>query len=164
VEGLARLVNESLARHGVETTLDHRRLRWSNWFHCPDSSSVLLVLVPSKPGLFALGEEVLAPGELPSISAKRMLALFQISSVEDLGMSLGRLFLPGSPQKERLDTGRCFARYSVIEDSVQRQTAYAALQQWHSSNAGAASGFGTEPDQLQEKPVLSSQVPLPSGF
>ena len=46
-----------------------------------------------------------------------MLALFQISETDDLGMALGRLFLPGSPQRERLAGGRCFARYAVIEDA-----------------------------------------------
>ena len=58
-----------------------------------------------------------------------MLALFQISETDDLGMALGRLFLPGSPQRERLAAGRCFARYAVIEDATQRHAAYAALQQ-----------------------------------
>ena len=45
-----------------------------------------------------------------------MLALFQISETDDLGMALGRLFLPGAPEGERLAAGRCFARYAVIED------------------------------------------------
>ena len=50
-------------------------------------------------------------------------------------MALGRLFLPGSPQRERLWSGRCFARYAVIEDESQRHAAYAALQRWLSLNA-----------------------------
>ena len=32
MEGLARLVSESLARHGVDTSIDQRRLQWSRWF------------------------------------------------------------------------------------------------------------------------------------
>ena len=45
-----------------------------------------------------------------------MLALFQISEANDLGMALGRLFLSGNPARERLASGRCFARYVVVED------------------------------------------------
>src|ERR1700722_15497749 len=138
MEGLAHLVAESLVRHGFEATFDHRRLQWSNWFRCQDSSN--LVLAPCKPGLFALGEEVLAPGELPVGEGKRMLALFQISEANDLGMALGRLFLSGNPARERFASGRCFARYVVIEDPIQRRTAYAALQRWMASSAQAASG------------------------
>jgi len=95
MEGLDRLVSESLARYGFTTSVDHRRLRWSKWFRCESSFSLLLV--PSKAGLFALGEEMIAPGEIPATGGKRMLALYQISEAEDLGMALGRLFFPGSP-------------------------------------------------------------------
>ncbi len=88
------------------------------------------MLMSSKPGVFALGEEIVAPGA----AGKRMLALFQISETDDLGMALGRLFLPGSPERERLAAGRCFARYAVIEDATQRHAAYAALQRWARRN------------------------------
>ena len=135
MEGLADLVAESLVRHGFESTFDHRRLQWSEWFRCQDSFR--LVLAPCKPGLFALGEEVLAPGD-----GKRMLALFQISEADDLGMALGRLFLSGSPARERFANGRCFARYVVIEDPTQRRAACTALQRWMAS---VAEGIGTEP-------------------
>src|SRR5579859_4680913 len=133
MEGLAHLVAESLVRNGFETTFDHRRLQWSQWFRCQDSFSFLLA--PCKPGLFALGEEVMAPGELVVSEGKRMLALFQISEADDLGMALGRLFLSRSPERERVSTGRCFARYVVIEDAAQRRSAYAALQRWMTSSA-----------------------------
>src|SRR5690348_11205581 len=121
MEGLAHLVSESLDRHGFETTVDHRRLQWSPWFRCHDSFSFLLA--PCKPGLFALGEEVTAlraaseprsrhpeRSEGSLVEGKRMLALFRISEATDLGMALGRLFLPGNPERERLSSGRCFAR------------------------------------------------------
>src|SRR2546430_17411040 len=114
MEGLAHLVSESLVRHGFETVVDPRRLQWSQWFLCRDSFSFLLA--PCKPGLFALGEEVVAPGELAAGEGKRLLALFKISETVDLGMALGRLFLPGNPERERLSSGRCFARYVVVED------------------------------------------------
>ncbi|HVO81824.1 MAG TPA: hypothetical protein VMT28_13900 [Terriglobales bacterium] len=177
MEGLARLVSESLARHGFETTLDHHRLQWSQWFRCESSFSLLLV--PGKPGLFALAEEVVAPGEIPAAGSKRMLALFRIAEADDLAVALGRLFLPASPERERLASGRCFARYVAIEDAVQRKTAYAAFQQWLATSSEAASGIvGT----LQSAPFMggSSQAveieggehhreveppaPLPDGF
>lgn len=140
MEALARMVNDSLARHGVQTQLDHRRLAWSRWFRC--ESSLSFVLIPGKPGIFALGEEVIAPGETSSTDGKRMLALFRIEQTDDLGMALGRYFLPGSPERERLENGRCFVRYAVIEDAVQRSTAHAALSQWMASSSGSAFGFG----------------------
>jgi hypothetical protein len=138
MEGLAHLVAESLVRHGFEPAFDHRRLQWSNWFRCQDSFSV--VLAPCKPGIFALAEEVIAPGELGVSDGKRMLALFQISEANDVGMALGRLFLSGSPARERFASGRCFARYVVIEDPVQRGTALSALRRWMESSAEAVTG------------------------
>jgi hypothetical protein len=136
MEGLAQLVNDSLARNGVDPTLDHRRLEWSRWFRF--DSSVSALLVPAKPGVFALGEEIIAPGE-NATEGKRMLALFQISQADDLGMMLGRMFLPGNMLRERLENGRCYARYTVIEDAAQRQSALAALQKWMQSTSEVAS-------------------------
>jgi len=93
MEGLARLVADSLARHGFETPLDYRRLQWSRWFRCESSFSFLLV--PSESGLFAVGEEVVAPGDLPATGGKRMLAVFQISEAGDLSMAMA--FRPQQP-------------------------------------------------------------------
>ncbi len=172
--GLAQLVNDSLARHGIETNLDPRRVEWSKWFRVEDSFSVLLA--PSKPGLFALAEEMIAPGETALGGGKRMLALFRVSETEDIGMSLGRLFLPGTPLRERLDSGKCFARFSVIEDDRQRELAHKAFQQWLSSSAEAASGLagGASPPLLLEASPASATSnnqarngppgPFPSGF
>jgi hypothetical protein len=142
MEGLASLVTESLARYGFETSLDHRRLQWSRWFRCESSFSFLLV--PSKPGLFALAEELIAPGEIPAAGGKRMLALYKVAEADDLGMALGRMFLPRNPERERMMSGRCFARYVVIEDAAQRHAAQAAFQQWLASSAETASGLGSE--------------------
>jgi hypothetical protein len=57
METLTRLVTESLARHGFDRPLDYRRLQWSHWFRCESHHSLLIV--PSKPGVFALAEEVM---------------------------------------------------------------------------------------------------------
>jgi hypothetical protein len=136
MEGLERMVDESFARLGVEPAFDYRRVQWSEWFPCSDSFS--LVLMSSKPGVFALGEEVVPP----AAGAKRMLALLHISEADDLGMALGRMFLPGGPERERQAAGRCFARYAVIEDATQRHAAYVALQRWLSSSE--TTELGTE--------------------
>ncbi len=161
MEGLDRLVSESLARYGFTTSVDHRRLRWSKWFRCESSFSLLLV--PSKSGLFALGEEMIVPGEIPATGGKRMLALYQISEAEDLGMALGRLFFPGSPHLERFASGRCFARYAVIEDAQQRLAALAAFEKWLASSAEAVSGIGGDMPMQTELAAASSQaVPMES--
>jgi len=60
MEGLTRLVSESFARHGFDRPLDYRRLHWSRWFPCHSPHSLLFV--PSKPGVFALAEEVVDLG------------------------------------------------------------------------------------------------------
>ena len=57
MESLTRLVTESLARHGFDRPVDYRRLQWSRWFRCESHHSLLFV--PSKPGVFALAEEVM---------------------------------------------------------------------------------------------------------
>jgi hypothetical protein len=170
MEGLSRLVTESLARNGVETPLDHRRLQWSRWLRCESSFSTLPI--PSKPGLYALGQEVIAPGELPVTGGKRMLALFRISEAEDLGMALGRLFLPGAPDRDRFAAGNCFVRYAIIEDTVQRRAAHSALQQWLTSSAetvsGVASDLPAQSAEMEQKESSQSNIgapaPLPSGF
>jgi hypothetical protein len=60
MEALTRLVADSLARHGLDRPIDPRRLQWSRWFRCDSPHSLLTV--PSKPGIFALAEEVMDLG------------------------------------------------------------------------------------------------------
>ena len=153
MESIYRLVDDSMARHGViegaaflpdleksrgeESSLDHIRLEWSRWFRCESSFSVLLV--PAKPGIFALGEEIVpvTDGE----DRRRMLALFQISETDDLGVALGRMFLPGNPLLRKLNSGRCFARYAVIEDATQRSAAHTVFQRWMQDSGETVSGI-----------------------
>jgi len=174
MEDLARLVADSLARHGYDAPVDHRRLEWSRWFRC-DSTSFLLV--PSSPGIYALGEEIGTPGSASSvllsevrrqpneskdpvsagatkdlnrgshgdsghiIGSRRMLAVFEIADTDDLGAALSRLFAPGHPLRDRLASGRCFARYSRVADPGQRSAASSALQQWLASSMELSTGF-----------------------
>jgi len=60
MEALTRMVADSLARHGLDRPIDPRRLQWSRWFRCDSTHSLLVV--PSKPGIFALAEEVMDLG------------------------------------------------------------------------------------------------------
>jgi hypothetical protein len=71
MEALTRLVADSLARHGLDRPVDPRRLQWSRWFRCDSPHSLLVI--PSKPGIFALAEEVgvdVARAPSPAISAQ----------------------------------------------------------------------------------------------
>src|SRR6266571_7652463 len=159
MENIAQMVDESLARHGVETTFDHLRLQWSKWSRCDSSFSVLLT--PAKPGIFALGEEITSEID----GNKRMLALFQVAETDDLGMTLGRLFLPGNPMRERLASGRCFARYTVIEDHAQRTAAYGIFQRWMMQSAETATAIGSSGDNnpCRRDPAFREDAQSPGG-
>ena len=185
MEAIARMVADSLARHGFDAPVDHRRLEWSRWFRCESSFSLLLV--PSAAGLYALGEEIVAPGEVPAAAGKRMLAVFQVSQAEDLCVTLSRLFAPKSPLAERLSSGRCFVRFAQVADADQRHGACESLRHWLTSSAevatgvtrdsGAARDFATQSDvtsapaakqtESQESSLDAPQSeppPLPAGF
>lgn len=139
MEELTRMVADSLARHGFVAALDHRRLEWSRWFRCESSFSLLLV--PSAAGLYALAEEVIAPGELPSASGKRLLAVFQVSETEDLCVALSRLFAPRNPLSARLSSGNCFVRFALIADQHERKSACESLSRWLASSTEMATGL-----------------------
>jgi hypothetical protein len=136
METLNRMVADSLARHGFEPPVNTRRVDWSRWFRCESSFSLLLV--PSAPGIFALGEEVVTSGEIPG--AKRMLAVFEIAETEDLCVAISRQFAPRSPLGQRLSTGRCFVRFAQIADPEQRRATSAALTHWLATSSEAATG------------------------
>lgn len=176
MEDLTRLVDDSMARHGFHVPVDHRRLKWSGWFRCESSFSLLLV--PSVAGIYTLGEEIVAPGEIPATGGKRMLAVFQVSETEDLCVALSRHFAPRSPLNERLSSGRCFVRFAQVTDPVTRKNASQALNQWLASSAEAAVGMAKDvapqPDPVPapgQRPTPSwgtatdsGPPPLPAGF
>lgn len=167
MEGLTRLVSETMARHGLDVPIDHGRLQWSRWF--PLESSFDLVLVPERAGIFAIAEEVIPAGEL---GCKRMLSVLQVSEAADLGFAMSRLFSPASPLKERVAAGRLYARYTVIEDDSHRGTALNAFQRWLASSAEAVSGIAqdsippAESGQAYETQEVSepSKPVFPAGF
>jgi hypothetical protein len=69
MEALTRLVADSLARHGFDRPVDPRRLQWSRWFRCDSPHSLLVV--PSKPGIFALAEEIMGLGSDNTLGASK---------------------------------------------------------------------------------------------
>src|ERR1700680_2892610 len=167
MEGLTRLVAESMSRHGFDRPLDYRRLQWSFWFRCESPHSLLLV--PSKPGLVALAEEVLGSGET-SVGGKRMLAVLRFFEAEDMAFVLDRMFAPAHSMRAPLVAGRCFVRFVVIEDAVQRGTICGALNQWIASADKTAGATGDFTSSLPLAPSLAAPTPsasavqLDSGF
>jgi hypothetical protein len=173
MEGLTRLVSESLARHGFDRPLDYRRLRWSRWFRCDSHHSLLAV--PSKPGVFAVAEEIMDFGsnvEEPRFSAasgtnhiaalaaagvapeagsrtpeaaspRRMLAVTQFFEDDDMAFVLDRMLSRQNPMAARLASGRYFVRFVVIEDETQRRSICSALNQWMVSASEKATGIGS---------------------
>jgi hypothetical protein len=168
LEAITRLVADSLARHGLDRPVDPRRLQWSRWFLCDSTHSLLVV--PSKPGIFAIAEEVMdlgagitpstitdreghdfspepalsrrsAPKELPQ---RRMLAVLQFSEDDDMAFVLDRMFTRVNPMRSRLASRRCFLRFVVIEDQDQRRSICNALNQWLLSSSEKATGIAAD--------------------
>ena len=147
MEAITRLVSESLARHGFDRPLDYRRLHWSRWFRCESTHSLLQV--PSKPGVFALAEEIMdlppgtahvgadalvrpaerssASGALAPETTRRMLAVTQFFEDDDMAFVLDHMLIR---ERSRLASGHYFVRFVVIEDESQRRSICAALNQW----------------------------------
>jgi hypothetical protein len=158
MEALTRLVADSLARHGLDSPVDPRRLQWSSWFRCDSPRSLLFV--PSKPGIFAIAEEAAALGGIPEPRTRksegngasvaperedslhrRLLAVLQFSEDDDMAYVLDRMFTYANPMRSRLHSGSCFVRFVVVEDQHQRRSICAALNQWMRNSAEKASGL-----------------------
>ena len=167
MEALTHLVSESLARYGFDRPLDYRRLHWSRWFRCESPHSLLLV--PSKPGVFALAEEIanfdpeknrgesapLSYSSEPESGSKngdarsrnpqngrRMLAVTQFVEAEDMAFVLDRMLARQNPMRALLNSGRYFVRFVVIEEAFQRRSICNALNQWIANSAEKVSGIG----------------------
>jgi len=149
MEGITRIVSESLARHGFDRPLDYRRLHWSRWFRCESQHSLLVV--PSKPGVFAIAEEIVdfdsarteAERRKPEASSsRRMLAVAQFFADDDMAYVLDRMLSRENPMRARLASGRYFVRFVVIQDETQRRSICNALNQWIADAGEKASGIG----------------------
>jgi hypothetical protein len=138
----------------TSTGQSEHKVRWSAWFRCESSFSLLLV--PGQPGVYVVGEEVIAPGEVASLGARRMLAVLEVGATDDLARALSRLFTAASAVRDRLLNARCFMRFAQVSDPAQRQAVCAALQNWL---AGAAHAAGEA-----RREGVASPSPLPAGF
>jgi len=156
MEALTRLVSESLARHGFDRPLDYRRLHWSRWFRCDSQHSLLFV--PSKPGVFAVAEEIMDFGDVPKshqdrpdpgavdstpASTRRMLAVTQFFEDDDMAFVLDRMLSRQNPMRARLLSGRYFVRFVVIDDQAQRRSICTALNQWIITATEKTTGIGS---------------------
>ncbi len=177
MEAITRLVAESLARHGLDRPIDPRRLQWSRWFRCDSPRSLLVV--PSKPGVFAIAEEVGAlcgasdPGSRnperseesqafqdSDASTKRMLAVLRFSEDDDMAFTLDRMFTRENPMRAHLVSGHCFLRFVVIKDAEQRRNICGALNQWMVASAGKASGLPADfASSMELTPVRTGRMP-----
>lgn len=155
MEALTRLVSESFARHGFDRPIDYRRLKWSRWFRCESHHSLLFV--PSKPGIFAMAEEISsdvgtdnnpalnrvdasvsrAPSHIfvPEVESRkpelpRMLAVTQFFEADDMAFVLDRMLSRYNPMRGRLESGRYFIRFVIVEDQSQRRNIHLALNRW----------------------------------
>ena len=129
MEGLTRLVNESLADHGYEPNSITAACNGQSGSAASRASAYCSPLASPASSRW---EKKSSPG---GAGSKRMLALFHIAETGDISMAMGSLFLPGSLFRERLESGRCFTRYAVIENATERAQAVTALQQWMQSSA-----------------------------
>ncbi len=154
MESLNTLVTESLVRHGFDRPLDYRRLQWSRWFRCESHHSLLSV--PSKPGVFAIAEEITttrvgvepllrraSEASAPSSDARRMLAVTQFFEDDDMAFVLDRMLSHHNPMRQRLNSGHYFVRFVVIESQIQRRSICSALNQWIANSTEKATGIGS---------------------
>lgn len=156
MEGLNRLVTESLARHGFDRPLDYRRLQWSRWFRCDSPHSLLCV--PSKPGVFAIAEEI-----TPAETTRRMLAVTQFLEADDMAFILDRLLSRPNPMRENFESGRYFVRFVTIDDASQRRSVASALNQWMLSTSEKATGIGSHFASSLELTSATEFVPQANG-
>jgi hypothetical protein len=175
MEGIARLVESSMARHGYELGMDHHRLQWSRWFPC--DGSLDFRLIPAAAGIYTFAEEIVPAGELGITGGKRMLAVLRVAETEDLCLTLLRHMAPGDPLSARLRLGRCFVRFAWVAEASHRQEACRALNQWLAASAETALGLGVEFLRGPEAPPAPTKQPtqdvrfteikipaLPAGF
>jgi len=136
-----------------------------------------MLLVPHRPGIFALAEEV-----ADAQHGKRILALFHVAEARDLSFDVVALFSRPGPIRERLEQGHCHLRYTMISDPENRKAVLDALQTWMAASGQQASGIfrpaaeasaSTEPAQRPGPPLAQSHKKLarytdrpvfPAGF
>jgi hypothetical protein len=156
MEQLPTIENVNPAAQRLAIEQGEERPHWSSWSRCESSFSLLLV--PHKPGVYALAEEVIDAGS----QSRRMLAMFAVTQSDDLARSISQLFMSGHPLRERLGQCRCFVRYAVISDPAQRQSIAQALERWllqASDRAAELAPPSLQPQALVEPRELQAAEP-----
>jgi hypothetical protein len=170
METLTRLVSESLARHGFDRPVDYRRLQWSHWFRCESHHSLLVV--PSKPGVFALAEEVMDFGTAiahveTSASTARVATGASTTHVETAASAVPRSEASGAipeavSQEPKADArNRMLAVAKFFEDDDMAFVLDHMLSQQNPMRARLASGryfvrFVEIHDQIQRRSICSA--------
>jgi hypothetical protein len=170
METLTRLVSESLARHGFDRPVDYRRLQWSHWFRCESHHSLLVV--PSKPGVFALAEEVMDFGTAiahveTSASTARVATGASTTHVETAASAVPRSAASGAipeavSQEPKADArNRMLAVTKFFEDDDMAFVLDHMLSQQNPMRARLASGryfvrFVEIHDQIQRRSICSA--------
>jgi hypothetical protein len=140
METLTRLVTESLARHGFDRPVDYRRLQWSRWFRCESHHSLLVV--PSKPGIFALAEEVMDLGsgnDHVQTAASPALSMAEGAVSRALREAKGSAPLPAA-EVQRPQARRMLAVTQFFEDEDMAFTLDRMLSHQNPMRARLASG------------------------
>jgi len=147
-------LNPGLSANDADLRADGLRLQWSRWSRC--ESSFGLLLVPARPGVFALAEEVVALDDTADIP-RRMLAVFYVGAADDLSRTLSHLFASSSPLREKLTSTRCYVRFTPVDDAAQRQVIATSLFKWFAEAARAAETAPAMPANAQ--PTLVKSAP-----
>jgi len=168
MEGLVRLVAESLERHGM--TVPPPRVDWSLWVAVDPN---LCLTAPCHPGLFVIAEHLVSHQVPRSVSANPTvrLAILKVGQTKDLGVEMARLCYD-SPLYDRINAGRCLVRFAVVDDDAQRVSSCAALQQWFTHGFEASTTDSLFPVDLaaqqaphgarsQAEPVLANALHQP---
>jgi hypothetical protein len=144
----------------LATDKSEDKLQWSAWSRCESSFSLLLV--PHRPGVYALAEEVVDSGAY----GRRMLAMFAVTASDDLARSISQLFMPSHPLCARMAQCRCFVRYAEIADPAMRQETAQALERWLLQASDRAAEMA--PPSLQPPQVVpeakEAKLPEPAYF
>ena len=147
MEAITRIVADSLARHGLDRPIDPRRLQWSRWSRCDSPHSLLVV--PSKPGIFALAEEIMDLGPSNNDLGTAALACPEQRRRGSAEVVWDRVSDPVRPSEARLDlatsttalaTRRLLAVLQFSEDDDMAFTLDRMFTQINPMRARLASG------------------------
>jgi hypothetical protein len=156
MEAITRLVADSLARHGLDRPIDPRRLQWSRWSRCDSPHSLLVV--PSKPGIFALAEEIMDLGATTTVNPVIPSGAKIAREADDLAESRNLLFAGSTATPA---TRRMLAVLQFSEDDDMAFTLDRMFTQINPMRARLSSGhcflrFVVIEDQNERRTICSA--------